>query len=135
MMDFERNGGEINTLIIKNYYEFLVITENFNTEDRNLFSFKDKMSIYLQKKYLNDSDLMLNESPLYYLKYLKWGTEKIENEENILANYLPEEFNKVLISEIRRIIFFEKYNDLMLSENGVMQLFENLDKDVINKFN
>ena len=130
MMEYERNGGEINTLIIKNYYEFLVITDNFSTEDRNLFSFKDKISIYLQKKYLKDSNLMLDVTPLYYINYLKWGTEKISYEENKLANYLPEEFNKTLMSEINRIIFFEKYCDLMESENGIMWLFENNDKEV-----
>jgi len=132
-MDFERNDGEINTSIIKNYYEFLVITDNFSTEDRNLFSFKDKISIYLQKKYLKDSNSLLEESPLSYVNYLKWGVGKIKYEENKLADYLPEEFNRILISEIRRIIFFEKYNELMGSANGIFWLFEQMDRKVKNK--
>lgn len=131
MMDFERNGGKINTQIIKNYYEFLVITDNFSTEDRNLFSFKEKISIYLQKKYLKDSNFLLSKTPLHYLEYLNWGSEKIDYEEDKLANYLPEEFNRILVNEIKRIIFFEKYNELMLSPYGIMWLLENLDKEVI----
>ncbi len=131
MMDFERNDGEIDTLIIKNYYEFLVLTENFSTEDRNLFNFKEKISFYLQKKYLKDSNLNLNQTPILYLVYLKWGVQKIEYEEIKLGNYLPEEFNRMLISEIRRIIFFEKYKELMESKNGIMLLFENFDREVI----
>ena len=130
MMNHEREGGEINTIILKNYYEFLIITDNFSTEDRNLFSFKDKISIYLQKKYLKDSNLLLNEDPLCFIKYLKWGSEKIEYEISNLANYLPEDFTKSLISEIRRIIFFEKYIELMDSSNGIMWLFDNFEKEV-----
>lgn len=132
-MDFERKGGEINPEIIKHYYEFLVITDNFSTEDRFLFSFKDKISIYLQKKYLKDSNLLLTEGPLDYLDYMKWGKGKIEYEEKKLGNYLPEEFVRILISEIRRIIFYEKYSEIMLSAKGVMYLFENLDKEVFRR--
>ena len=134
MMDFERNDGEIDASTLKHYYEFLVYTENFSTEDRNLFNFKEKISFYLQKKYLKDSGLKINEGPLLYLNYLKWGVEKIEYEEKKLGNYLPEEFSRILISEIRRIIFFEKYKELMESQSGIMLLFEKFDREV-NKLN
>ncbi len=131
MMYYERSGNEIDTEILRNYYDFLSMTENFSLEERNIFKIRNKILVFLCTNYSNNSTLQLNETNNNYVSYLIWGNKAIENENKTLLKYLPTEITSNLVSEIKKIIFYDRSSELMDAPNGILDLLENFYIEVI----
>ncbi len=131
MMNYERLGNIINADILKNYFDFLTLTENFSLEERNIFKIRNKILIFLCSNYSNSSNIQFNDKNNNYVNYLNWGNKTLENENITLAKYLPSEISNNLLTEIKKIIFYDRYFELMDASNGIFYLFENFSNDVI----
>jgi hypothetical protein len=136
MMNYERLGNEIDTEILRNYFDFLTMTENFSLEERNIFKIRNKILLFLCANYSNNSSLQLNNTNNNYVSFLNWGNKAIENENKTLLKYLPSEITTNLVTEIKKIIFYERFSELMDAPNGIFNLLENYNSEVIlkNKF-
>jgi len=131
MMNYERFGNEIDTEILRNYFDFLTITENFSLEERNVFKIRNQILLFLCTNYSNNSTQQLNNTNNNYVYYLIWGNKAIENENKTLLKYLPTEITTNLVSEIKKIIFYERSSELMDAPNGIFDLLNNFDPEVI----
>lgn len=132
MMNYERLGNEIDTEILKNYFDFLTMTENFSLEERNIFKLRNKILSFLTTNYSNNSSMELKNTNNNYVNYLLWGNKTIENENITLLKYLPNEITSNLVSEIKKIIFYDRFSELMDSQYGIFNLLENYNIEVNN---
>jgi hypothetical protein len=131
LMNIERNGKSIDTEILKNYFDFLNTTENFSLEERNIFKIRNKILAFLCANYSKNSDLQFQSNKNNYLSYLNWGNTSIYNETINLSHYLPMEISQNLVSEIKNIIFYSRYEVLMDSPQGIFFLLENFNVEVV----
>lgn len=131
MMNYERLGNEIDTEILRNYFDFLTMTENFSLEERNIFKIRNKILLFLCTNYSNNSSIQLNNTSNNYVNYLIWGNKAIENENKTMLKYLPSEITINLVSEIKKIIFYDKFSGLMDAQNGIFNLLDNFNTEVI----
>lgn len=130
-MNYERMGNEINTEILKNYFDFLNMTENFSLEERNIFKIRNKILVFLCTNYSNNSNIQFNQNNNNYVNYLNWGNKTLEKEISNLEKYLPTEISTNLVAEIKKIIFYDRFSEIMDAPNGIYNLFENFAFDVI----
>jgi len=130
-MNFERLGNEIDTEILRNYFDFQTMTENFSLEERNIFKIRNKILLFLCKNYSQNSSQQLNNTNNNYVNFLLWGNKAIENENETLLKYLPSEITSNLVSEIKKIIFHDRFPELMDAPNGIFNLLENFNSEVI----
>lgn len=129
-MNAERHGNEINTDILKNYFDFLNLTENFSIEERNIFKLRNKILLYLCTNYSNNSNMHFNSLNNNYMNYLIWGNSAIESENEKLSKYLPTQITENLVCEIKKIIFYDRYSELLDSQFGIYYLLQNFNIQV-----
>ena len=125
IMNYERLGNEIDTEILKNFFDFLNQTENFGLEEKLIVKIKNKILSFLCGSYSNNSLLKFNSTNNNFVDYLNWGKFSIEYEQGTLSKYLPNDIKEHLIFEIRKIIFYDRFNELMQSPQGIKYLLEN----------
>lgn len=135
IMNYERLGNEIDTEILKNFFDFLNQTENFGLEEKLIVKIKNKILSFLCGSYSNNSLLKFNSTNNNFVDYLNWGKFSIEYEQGTLSKYLPNDIKEHLIFEIRKIIFYDRFNELMQSPQGIKYLLENYQTEVKLYFN
>jgi len=129
-MNYERMGNEIDSEILRNYFDFLNTTENFSLEERNIYKLRNKILVFLCSNYHKNSSLQFNETNNNYINYLIWGNKAIEKENKTLVKYLPSEITINLVAEIKKIIFYDRFAELMEAPNGIIHLLDNFNIEV-----